>query len=109
MTDLDASRRLDTPALAVRAVSETFAKVNARAWGIACGLLFGLGLLGMTWTLVVEGGPVVGPHLGLLSHVLPGYSVTYLGGAIGFVYAFVIGYAFGRAVGIVYDRLLPSR
>ena len=108
MTDRDASKRLDTPALAARAVSKTFARVNARAWGIACGLLFGLGLLVITWALVIKGGPVVGPHLGLLSHVLPGYSVTYLGGAIGFVYGFVIGYAFGRAIGIVYDRLLPS-
>ena len=107
MTDRDAFRRLDTPALAARAVSKTFAKVNAQAWGIACGLLFGLGLLGATWALVMKGGPVVGPHLALLSHFLPGYSVTYLGGAIGFVYGFVLGYALGRAVGIVYDRLLP--
>jgi hypothetical protein len=108
MTDLDARRRLDTPAIAAQAVSKAFAKVNARAWGIACGLLFGLGLVSMTWALVIQGGPVVGQHLGLLSKVLPGYSVTYFGGAIGFVYGFVIGYAFGRMVGVVYDRLLPS-
>ena len=108
MTDLDARRRLDTPTIASQAVSQTFAKVNARAWGIACGLLFGLVLLAITWVLVAKGGPVVGPHLGLLSNVLPGYSVTYVGGVIGFVYGFVIGYAFGRVVGIVYDRLLPA-
>ena len=108
MNDRDAHRRLDTPALATQVVSKTFARLNAQAWGIAFAALFGLGLLMITWILVIQGGPVVGPHLGLLSRFLPGYSVTYLGGLIGFVYGFVIGYAFGRGVGIVYNRLLPT-
>ena len=66
----------------------------------------GLGLLIPTWFLVFKGGPVVGPHLGLLGNFFPGYSVTLIGGLIGFVYAFVIGYAFGRLVGSIYNRLV---
>ena len=90
------------------AVAATFARLNARAWGIAFALLGGLGLLASTWLLVLEGGTTVGPHLSLLRSFLPGYSVTWHGGLVGFVYGFVIGYAFGRLVGTVYNRLLPA-
>ena len=99
----------DVPArVASAAVAATFARLNARAWGIAFALLGGLGLLASTWLLVLEGGQIVGPHLSLLKNFLPGYSVTWFGGLVGFVYGFVIGYAFGRLVGTVYNRLLPA-
>jgi len=78
------------------------ARVNARAWGIAAGLLLGLGLAVATMILVAKGGDVVGPHLGLLGIILPGYSVTPLGAVIGFVYLFVIGYALGRVTERLY-------
>ena len=85
-----------------------FAHLHGRAWGIAFGLLGGFGLLIATWTLVFIGGDPVGPHLALLANFFPGYSVTIGGGLIGFVYAFVTGYALGRLVGTVYNRLLPE-
>lgn len=87
---------------------ETLARLNARAWGIAFGLLGGLGLLASTWILVLRGGDVVGPHLGLLANIFPGYSVSIVGGLIGFVYAFVVGYAFGRLVGMAYNWMVPA-
>ena len=90
------------------AVAATFARLNARAWGIAFALLFGFGLLASTWLLLLEGGHVIGPHLALLKSFLPGYSVTWHGGLIGFVYGFVIGYGFGRLVGTVYNVLVPA-
>jgi hypothetical protein len=80
-------------------------RLNARAWGIAMGLMLGLGLFIATNVLVLKGGPVVGPHLSLLSAYLPGYRVTFLGSLIGFVYLFVIGYGFGRLIGEVYNRI----
>ena len=81
-------------------------KLNGRAWGIAFGLLFGLGLFIATNVLVLKGGPEVGPHLSLLGVYLPGYRVTFLGSLIGFVYMFVIGYAIGRLIGTVYNRMI---
>ena len=108
MTSPGSSHGPDAPIVADRIVQATFARLNARAWGIAFALLCGIGILASTWLLVLEGGPVVGPHLALLSNFLPGYSVTYGGGLIGFVYGFVIGYALGRLIGSVYNLLLPS-
>ena len=88
------------------ALREVMLRLNARAWGIAIGLLLGGGLFVATNVLVLKGGPNVGPHLSLLGVYLPGYSVTFLGSLIGFVYLFVIGYAIGRVIGMVYNRMV---
>ena len=80
-------------------------RLNARAWGVAMGLLFGLGLFVATNILVLKGGPAVGRHLGLLGAFMPGYRVTLGGSLIGFLYAFVIGYGVGWAIGRVYNAL----
>jgi hypothetical protein len=89
-------------------VRTTLLKLNARAWGIAVGLLFGAGLFLATVLLVIRGGPQVGPHLGLLGLFLPGYRVSIAGAFIGFAYLFVIGYGIGRLIGSVYNALSRS-
>jgi len=86
----------------------TLLKLNARAWGIALGLLLGLGLAIATIVLVMRGGTAVGPHLSLLALFLPGYTVSFGGAFIGFAYLFVIGYAIGRLIGLVYNKLARS-
>ncbi len=87
-------------------LNQVILRLNARAWGIAGGLLLGFGLFIATNVLVLEGGANVGPHLSLLRNYFPGYSVTFGGSFIGFIYAFVIGYAIGRVIGSVYNRLV---
>jgi hypothetical protein len=88
-----------------RVVASTILEINAKGWGMAVGLTLALGLFVATNVLVFKGGTLVGPHLGLLSAYFPGYSVTFLGSLIGFVYAFVLGYAAGRTVVVIYNRL----
>lgn len=75
---------------------------NGRVWGFAVGLLFGFGLFVATLALVIKGGDDVGRHLGLLAVYFPGYRVTFPGAFIGFIYAFVVGYATGRVVCLFY-------
>ena len=84
-------------------------RLNARAWGIAVGLLLGFGLFMATNLLVVQGCPNMGRHLSLLSVYFPGYRVSFLGSLIGFVYAFVIGYGLGRLIGVTYNWLAQDR
>jgi hypothetical protein len=86
----------------------TLLRLNARAWGIAIGLLLGAGLFIATVLLIMKGGQTVGPHLSLIGSYLPGYSVTWGGAFVGFVYLFVIGYAIGRIIGGVYNALARS-
>jgi len=91
-----------------RAIRHVVARANEQGWGIAIGLLFGLGLLLATAVLVAKGGENPGPHLSLLGIYFPGYRVTWGGAGIGFVYGFVVGYAMGRTIATIYNRLLPS-
>ena len=79
-------------------------RLNGRAWGLALGCLSGLALFVATNWLYLKDGEEAGPHLGLLGQYFPGYSVTFVGSLIGFVYAFVVGYASGRLVCGVYNR-----
>lgn len=90
------------------ALSDAILRLNARAWGIAIGLLLGGGLFVATNVLVIKGGPNVGPHLSLLGVYFPGYSVTFVGSLIGFIYFFVLGYAIGRVIGLVYNRMVGA-
>ena len=85
-------------------------KLNAQAWGVSFGFLFGVGLFLATIILVAKGGEHVGQHLGLLAVYFPGYRVTILGAFVGFIYAFVLGYALGRLIGLVYNGIArPDR
>ena len=89
-------------------VRRTLTRLRARAWGVAAGLLFGIGLFGATLILVLLNGPNLGAHLGLLSVFLPGYSVTGVGSVVGLFYGFVIGYAGGWLTGRIYNALVPT-
>ncbi len=86
---------------------KALARASEQGWGMALGTLCGMVLFVATVFLVIKGGPNPGQHLGLLGIYFPGYRVTLLGSMIGFVYAFVGGYAVGRTVATIYNRLLP--
>ncbi|MEO5800907.1 MAG: hypothetical protein ABIZ70_12320 [Gemmatimonadales bacterium] len=93
-----------------REVRRAILRLNSQAWGVSFGMLLGLGLFIATVVLVVKGGDNVGAHLNLLSVYFPGYRVTWPGAFLGFVYAFVLGYALGRIVGTVYNWVaFPKR
>jgi hypothetical protein len=92
-----------------QALRRTILRASEQGWGIAIGLLLALGLFVATIVLVLKGGPNPGPHLGLLRIYFPGYSVTWIGSIIGLVYAFVVGYAIGRTIATIYNRLIQNR
>ena len=91
-----------------RAVRKTIARIHEQGWGIAFGVILAVGLIVATNALVAKGGPVVGPHLGLLGVYFPGYSVSFVGSLIGGVYAFVLGYGIGRTIAVIYNWLTRS-
>ena len=73
------------------------------------GLTAGVGLMVATAWLVIRGEEEVGPHLGLLRHYLPGYSVTWPGALLGLIYGTLIGAVVGFSVAWVYNRIADSR
>ena len=82
--------------------------IHEQGWGIGIGSVLGLGLFIATNILVVKGGEDMGSHLGLLRLYFPGYSVSFVGSLIGFVWAFVAGYAIGRVIATIYNRLTAN-
>jgi hypothetical protein len=84
-------------------------RLNAVVQGLVTGVTAGLALFVATNWLVLKGGPVVGPHLGLLGQFFPGYRVTFAGSLVGFAYAFASGFAVGFVVSRLYNRVAARR
>ena len=76
-------------------LAEIFPKVDGVALGVATGTVTGLLLALVTLFLVLKGGPVVGPNLGLLGQFLPGYTVTGAGSLLGLFYGLTAGFVAG--------------
>ena len=84
-------------------------RLNAKVHGLVAGLVAGFLIFIATNWLVLKGGRLVGPHLGLLGQYFIGYRVTFLGSLIGFAYAFVCGFIVGYAVAWLYNRIVDLR
>ena len=83
--------------------------LNAKALGLALGVLGGLVIFIATNWLVIKGGHPVGPHLRLLSQYFLGYRVSFLGSLIGFAYGFAVGTIGGALIGWIYNKIAALR
>ena len=84
-------------------------RLNATVQGVVTGIVAGLGIFIATNWLVLKGGDVVGPHLGLLDQFFIGYRVTFAGSLIGFAYGFLIGFGIGYCVARMYNWIVDLR
>ena len=87
-------------------IIKALAKLDGLALGIAVGLLFGFVIFLATVVLVMRGGEVVGPNLGLLSNYFIGYEVSFPGSLIGFVYGFVSGFVLGGLIAFLRNTVI---
>ena len=92
-----------------REVLRAIARLKVGILGLVFGLIFGVGLFAMTAILLIENGPNTGYHLGLLGHYFIGYTVTWKGAFIGFLWAFAVGAIIGWSIGIIYNRIVTIR
>ena len=83
-----------------------FARMDVVALAVAMGTVCGIGVVLLTVTLLLRGAAPdmhVGPHLGLLSIYLPGYSVSWGGSVIGAGYGWIIGAAIGFVLAVLWN------
>jgi len=90
-------------------VARAIARLRAGVVAIVTGMIGGVSLLAATLWLVLKGGPNVGQHLGLLRSYYPGYSVTWTGAFVGFVYGALTGAILGWSVAWLYNLLAGWR
>lgn len=90
-------------------ISLAIARLRAGVLAIVCGLLCGTLLLMATVWLIIRGGKNVGQHLSLLSNYLPGYSVTWQGAVLGFLYGLLLGGLAGWVTAWIYNRIVTLR
>ncbi len=84
-------------------------RLQAVVQGIVVGIMVGLAVFLATISLVVRGGPVVGPHLVLLAQFFPGYRVTLVGSFIGLGWGFLYGFIGGYLVSVLYNYIVRVR
>ena len=87
-------------------IKQAVLRLNGHVLGFVLGVIGALGIFVATNWLVIKGGEVVGPHLGLLSQFFIGYSVTFVGSLVGAAYCFVMGYLSGLLIGWVYNAVV---
>lgn len=103
---------LDERAQALREeqlIKQAVVRLNGHVLGFVLGTIAALSLFVATIWLVLKGGEVVGPHLGLLANYFIGYSVSVTGSFVGAAYAFVLGYICGYLISAVYNLVAMIR
>lgn len=78
-------------------------KLNVKAFGLACGILWGIGLFVLTWWFIVFDGPK--ELLQWMGYFYRGYSVSPGGSLIGLAWAFLDGLIGGALFAWLYNRI----
>ena len=80
--------------------------LNPKAFGLASGILWGLGMFVMTILAAING--YASDFLIVMSGIYPGFSLTYLGAFVGAIYGFVHGFVGGWAFAWLYNKFLKG-
>ena len=79
-------------------------KLNVLALGLACGLIWGLGLFIITWWIIAFDGQQPGETL-VLGRIYRGYELTTMGSLLGLVWGFFDGLVGGMIFAWLYNLL----
>ncbi|MBU2646742.1 bacteriophage holin [bacterium] len=78
-------------------------KLNIKAFSLACGIIWGLGLFVLTWWIIAFEGSTGDPTL--IGHLYRGYTVSPMGSLIGLSWGFVDGLVGGLVFAWLYNSL----
>ena len=78
-------------------------KLNVKAFGLTCGLIWGLGLFALTWWIIAFDGAT--GDVTFIGRIYRGYSITLLGSVAGLVWGFADGLIGGAIFAWLYNLL----
>ena len=76
-------------------------KLNVKAFALACGIIWGIGLFILTWWIIAFDGATGEPTL--IGRVYRGYTVSPAGSFIGLIWALVDGFIGGAILAWLYN------
>ena len=90
-------------------LEHAIARLRAGIMAVVFGMTCGCGLFVATAWLLIIGGEHIGEHMNLLNQFFPGYSVTWPGAFIGFLYGAVLGAGISYSITWIYNFVLTWR
>jgi hypothetical protein len=78
-------------------------KLNVRAFGLACALVWGLGVFFLTWWIIAFDGAT--HDVTILGRLYRGYDISPVGSLIGLAWALPDGFVGGALLAWLYNRL----
>jgi len=81
-------------------------KLNPKAFGLTCGILWGVGLFSLTWWVMAFEGPSKKPTG--LSRLYRGYRISPLGSVIGLFWGFFDALFGGLSFAWLYNQFIES-
>lgn len=79
-------------------------KLHVRAFALASGLMWGLGLFALTWWIIAFDGAT--HEVTLIGRLYRGYNISPLGSIIGLVYGFVDAWIGGALMAWLYNIIV---
>jgi fermentation-respiration switch protein FrsA (DUF1100 family) len=81
-------------------------KLNVKAFALACGIVWGLGVFMLAWWIMLFEGATGEPTL--IGQVYRGFNISPLGSVIGLAWALVDGTIAGAIVAWLYNLLVTK-
>jgi hypothetical protein len=78
-------------------------KLNVKAFALACGILWGLGLFFLTWWIIAFDG--ITHEVTLIGRLYRGYNISPLGSLVGFIWGFVDAFIGGAIMAWLYNLI----
>ena len=76
-------------------------KLNVKAFALACGILWGIGLFLITWWIIFFEGTACG--ILCIEHLYLGYDISPIGSFIGLLWGFIDGLICGAVFAWLYN------
>ncbi len=78
-------------------------KLNVKAFALTCGLVWGLGVLFLTWWIIAFEG--ASEEITFIGRVYRGYSISAIGSLVGLVWGFLDGLIGGAIFAWLYNLI----
>ncbi len=78
-------------------------KLNVKAFALACGILWGLGLFVLTWWVIAFDGST--SEITMIGRLYRGYTISPLGSLLGLLYGFIDAFIGGAILAWLYNLI----